>query len=121
MWHGPILQPLLATLVFSIFFGRLAQMPSDGVPYPVFALRGLVPWQYLRQRIDRVVQQPGGEPEPDHEGLFPAPDHSRWASVIAGLVDFCLRLHHPDRDDVLLRDTAEQRRSFLFPVFLCWR
>jgi|ERR1019366_995821 lipopolysaccharide transport system permease protein len=31
-----VLQPLLATLVFSIFFGRLARIPSDGVPYPVF-------------------------------------------------------------------------------------
>jgi lipopolysaccharide transport system permease protein len=40
-----ILQPVLATVVFSIFFGRLAKVPSDGVPYPVFAYVALLPWQ----------------------------------------------------------------------------
>jgi lipopolysaccharide transport system permease protein len=40
-----VLQPVLATIVFSIFFGRLAKVPSDGVPYPVFAYVALLPWQ----------------------------------------------------------------------------
>src|SRR4051794_33657583 len=40
-----ILQPLLAMIIFSIFFGNLAKMPSDGIPYPLFALVGLLPWQ----------------------------------------------------------------------------
>jgi lipopolysaccharide transport system permease protein len=40
-----ILQPFLTMVVFSIFFGRLAGIPSDGVPYPVFAFAALVPWQ----------------------------------------------------------------------------
>jgi lipopolysaccharide transport system permease protein len=40
-----ILQPVLATIVFSIFFGRLAKVPSDGLPYPVFAYVALLPWQ----------------------------------------------------------------------------
>jgi len=39
-----VLQPLLNMLVFSLFFGRLAKVPSDGVPYPIFAMAGLVPW-----------------------------------------------------------------------------
>ena len=38
-----IIQPLMTMLVFSLFFGRLARMPSDGLPYPVFSLTGLVP------------------------------------------------------------------------------
>jgi len=42
-----ILQPLLAMLVFSIIFGRLAKMPTDGVPYPLFVLIGLLPWNYF--------------------------------------------------------------------------
>jgi len=42
-----VLQPLATTVVFSIFFGRLAQMPSDGVPYPLFAFTALVPWTYF--------------------------------------------------------------------------
>jgi lipopolysaccharide transport system permease protein len=40
-----ILQPVMATIIFSIFFGRLAKVPSDGVPYPVFAYVALLPWQ----------------------------------------------------------------------------
>lgn len=40
-----IIQPFFTMVVFSVFFGRLAHMPSDGVPYPVFAFCALVPWQ----------------------------------------------------------------------------
>jgi lipopolysaccharide transport system permease protein len=40
-----VLQPLMTMVVFSVFFGRLAKMPSDGVPYPVFAFTALLPWQ----------------------------------------------------------------------------
>lgn len=42
-----LLQPLLAMLVFSFIFGRLAKMPTDGVPYPLFVLIGLLPWNYF--------------------------------------------------------------------------
>jgi lipopolysaccharide transport system permease protein len=40
-----ILQPVLTMLVFTMLFGRLAKVPSDGIPYPVFALTALLPWQ----------------------------------------------------------------------------
>jgi len=40
-----ILQPVLATAIFSIFFGGLAKVPSDGIPYPVFVYVAVVPWQ----------------------------------------------------------------------------
>ena len=42
-----ILQPLLTMLLFSIFFGRLAKVPSDGIPYPLFSMAGLVPWTFF--------------------------------------------------------------------------
>lgn len=42
-----VLQPLLTMVVFSVFFGRVAKIPSDGVPYPVFAFAGLVPWGFF--------------------------------------------------------------------------
>jgi len=42
-----VLQPFLTMVVFTIFFGRLAKMPSDGVPYPLFSLAALVPWTYF--------------------------------------------------------------------------
>src|SRR5919205_1419111 len=41
-----VIQPFLTMVVFSIFFGRLAGLPSDGVPYPIFAFAALVPWMY---------------------------------------------------------------------------
>ncbi len=42
-----ILQPLFAMVVFSIFFGRWAKIPSDGFPYPVFSFAAIVPWTYF--------------------------------------------------------------------------
>jgi lipopolysaccharide transport system permease protein len=39
-----ILQPVLTMIVFSIFFGRLAKLPSDGIPYPLFSFGALLPW-----------------------------------------------------------------------------
>lgn len=42
-----VLQPLVSMLIFTLFFGRLAKMPSDGLPYAVFALIALLPWTYF--------------------------------------------------------------------------
>jgi lipopolysaccharide transport system permease protein len=42
-----IIQPLFTMLVFSLFFGRLAKVPSDGIPYPLFTLAGLIPWTFF--------------------------------------------------------------------------
>lgn len=42
-----IIQPLFTMLVFSLFFGRLAKMPSDGIPYPLFSLAALIPWTFF--------------------------------------------------------------------------
>src|SRR5580698_61685 len=40
-----VIQPLATMLIFSLFFGKLAKVPSEGVPYPLLALVGLLPWQ----------------------------------------------------------------------------
>jgi len=42
-----IIQPFFSMVVFSLFFGRLAQIPSDGVPYPIFSYAALLPWTYF--------------------------------------------------------------------------
>jgi lipopolysaccharide transport system permease protein len=42
-----IIQPFFTMVVFSLFFGRLAEMPSDGIPYPIFSYAALVPWQFF--------------------------------------------------------------------------
>jgi lipopolysaccharide transport system permease protein len=42
-----VIQPLFTMMVFSLFFGRLARMPSDGIPYPLFTLAALIPWMFF--------------------------------------------------------------------------
>jgi lipopolysaccharide transport system permease protein len=51
MWA--ILQPFLSMVVFSLFLGKLAHVPSDGVPYPVFSYLGLLPWTYFSNALSR--------------------------------------------------------------------
>jgi len=51
-----IVQPLMAMAVFSVFLGRLAQVPSDGVPYPLFAFCGLVPWTFFANGLQQSSQ-----------------------------------------------------------------
>ncbi len=46
-----ILQPLLMALVFTVFMGWLARVPSDGVPYPLFAYAGLLPWTFFSSAV----------------------------------------------------------------------
>jgi len=46
-----VLQPLAMMIVFTLFFGRLAKMPSEGIPYPVFAYTALMPWQIFSHAI----------------------------------------------------------------------
>ena len=49
-----ILQPFLTMVVFSIFFGELAGIPSDGVPYPIFVYSALLPWQLLENGVTKA-------------------------------------------------------------------
>jgi lipopolysaccharide transport system permease protein len=57
-----VIQPLMTMVVFSIFFGLLAKMPSDGIPYPLFAYAALVPWTFfansLTQASNSLLQNP---------------------------------------------------------------
>jgi lipopolysaccharide transport system permease protein len=46
-----IIQPFMTMVVFSLFFGRLAQVPSDGIPYPVFAYAALIPWTFFANAL----------------------------------------------------------------------
>jgi homopolymeric O-antigen transport system permease protein len=84
-----VLQPLLTMAVFSVIFGRLARLDSDGLPYPVFALAALVPWTYF----SNALVQAGNSLVDQHQLLtkvyFPRlllP----LAAVLAGLVDLVI-------------------------------
>ena len=84
-----ILQPVLTMVVFSIFFGKLAGVPSDGLPYPVFSFCGLLPWQLfafaLTQSSNSLVQNAHVLTKVYFPRLI-----IPFSSVIAGLVDFVI-------------------------------
>jgi len=48
-----IIQPLLIMLIFTVFFGKLAKMPSDGIPYPLFSFAALIPWTLFAESLTR--------------------------------------------------------------------
>ena len=48
-----IVQPLFAVLIFTLVFGMFAKIPSDGIPYPVFALAATLPWTYFAEAMRR--------------------------------------------------------------------
>ena len=84
-----ILQPLLTMLVFSVFFGRLAKVPSDGIPYPVFAFAALLPWQLFAYALTE-----SGNSLVSNQNLITKVYFPRLvipiAAVLAGLVDFAI-------------------------------
>jgi len=84
-----ILQPLLTMLVFSLFFGRLGHMPSDGVPYPVFTLAALVPWSFFSNGLTQSSNSLVGSANLITKVYFPrliVP----VATVLSGVIDFLL-------------------------------
>lgn len=84
-----ILQPVMTMVVFSIFFGKLAGVPSDDLPYPVFSFCGLLPWQLfafaLTQSSNSLVQNAHVLTKVYFPRLI-----IPFASMIAGLVDFAI-------------------------------
>jgi lipopolysaccharide transport system permease protein len=84
-----VIQPLFSMLVFTLFFGTLANMPSDGVPYPVFSYAALLPWTYFANALALASNSLVGSANLITKVYFPRliiPG----AAVIAGLVDFAI-------------------------------
>lgn len=84
-----IMQPLLTMLVFSVVFGILARMPSDGIPYPVFAYTALLPWSYFAQALGRTGGCLVGEANLLSKVYFPRLIIP-IASVVTPLLDFAI-------------------------------
>ena len=66
----------MTMVVFSVFFGKLAHVPSDGMPYPLFAFAALMPWTYFAAALGGGAAVGRRQSAPDHEGLFSAAAHS---------------------------------------------
>jgi lipopolysaccharide transport system permease protein len=50
-----VIQPFFAMVVFTLFFGRLAKLPSDGIPYPIFSYSALVPWTFFANGLSQAA------------------------------------------------------------------
>jgi lipopolysaccharide transport system permease protein len=84
-----VIQPLFMMLVFSVFFGRLAGVQSDGVPYPVFTFCALLPWQVFANALTASGNSLVGNQNLITKVYFPrlvVP----IAAVLGGLVDFAI-------------------------------
>jgi lipopolysaccharide transport system permease protein len=84
-----VLQPFLTMVVFSLFFGHLAQIPSEGVPYPLFAFAALVPWTYFSNSLTLSANSLIGTPDLVTKVYFPRVIMPA-ASVFGGLLDLAL-------------------------------
>jgi lipopolysaccharide transport system permease protein len=84
-----VLQPLLTMVVFSIIFGRLAQLPSEGIPYPVFTFTALLPWQLFAFALNQSSASLVADQNLIKKIYFPRLIIP-VSSVMAGLLDFAI-------------------------------
>ena len=84
-----IMQPFFSMVVFSVFFGRLAKMPSDGVPYPIFSYVGLVPWNFFANGLSQSSNSLVESANLIRKVYFPRLTIP-IATVLGGVVDFAI-------------------------------
>jgi lipopolysaccharide transport system permease protein len=82
-----VLQPLMAMLLFTVFFGRLAKMPSEGLPYPVFYYTGLLTWLYFSASLTHATNTVVEHERVITKVYFPIM-FLPFSAVLSGLVDF---------------------------------
>jgi lipopolysaccharide transport system permease protein len=86
-----IIQPFFTMVVFSILFGRLAKVPSDGIPYPIFVFVGLLPWTYFANALSASGNSLVGSANLITKVYFPRLIIPASASL-AGLLDFFIAM-----------------------------
>jgi lipopolysaccharide transport system permease protein len=84
-----VLQPVLTMLVFSLFFGRLAKIPSQGLPYPIFYYTALLPWMYFATAMQGATNVVVEQQRMITKIYFPRVVLP-IASVMSGLLDFAI-------------------------------
>jgi len=82
-----VIQPFCTMIVFTLFFGRLAKMPSDGIPYPVFSYSALLPWTYFSGALTAAGNSLVGNSNLITKVYFPRATIPTSAAL-SGLVDF---------------------------------
>jgi lipopolysaccharide transport system permease protein len=86
-----VIQPLMTMGVFTIFFGRLAKLPSQGLPYPVFYFAALVPWAYFSSALSSCTNSVVNHQQVITKVYFPRLVLP-LAAVCSPLIDFCIGL-----------------------------
>lgn len=84
-----IIQPFFTMVVFSLFFGRLAKMPSDGIPYPIFSYSALVPWTFFANGLGQSANSLVGSQNLIKKVYFPRLTIP-ISGVLSGVIDFFL-------------------------------
>ena len=84
-----IIQPVFTMIVFSLFFGRLGKIPSDGIPYPLFSYAALVPWTFFSHGLSQASNSLVGSGNLIKKVYFPRLSIP-IAAVTSGLIDFAL-------------------------------
>jgi lipopolysaccharide transport system permease protein len=84
-----IIQPVFTMVLFTLFFGKLAKMPSDNIPYPLFAYAGLVPWTFFSNALTNSGQSLVGNSQLISKVYFPR-IYIPAGAVAAGLLDFAI-------------------------------
>jgi lipopolysaccharide transport system permease protein len=84
-----IIQPFFLMVLFSIFFGKLAKIPSEGIPYPIFAYSALLPWSYFAQSLNLCSESLVGNNHLITKVYFPRLIIP-ISSVLSGLVNFAI-------------------------------
>lgn len=82
-----ILQPVFTMVIFSLFFGKLAKMPSDGLPYPIFTFAALIPWMFFANGLNQASNSLVVNSNLINKVYFPRLTIP-IATVLGGLVDF---------------------------------
>ncbi len=86
-----VIQPVMTMVVFSIFFGKLGKIPSDNLPYPIFAFAALVPWTLFANGLTQGTNSLVGSSNLIKKVYFPRLIIPT-ATVMAGVVDFAIAL-----------------------------
>jgi lipopolysaccharide transport system permease protein len=84
-----VLQPFMTMIVFSLFFGKLAKMPSEGVPYPIFNFTALLPWQFFEGSINTSTSSLVANANMITKVYFPRL-FIPVSAIVSGLVDFAI-------------------------------
>src|SRR5215510_10831281 len=84
-----VLQPFVTMVIFTVIFGNLIKVPSDGLPYPIFAYSALLPWNYFASALNRCTASVVGDANLVTKVYFPRLVLP-LVGTISGLIDFLI-------------------------------